>query len=427
MLNTQTSPGASAPVKYQRDHHLRRLLRFDERVFTHHAKTNLNWLGHLVHVYTAAGQIILDPMAGSGSILLAALAGHPVISGDVETTWCELQRDNALRISAESLFCAPVHVTRWDAGHLPLRTHSIPVIITSPPYFDAFSDWNRNAGGQLSHNVGPAGDCYGFHHLQVANIHVYEMYLKAMVEVYREYKRILHPGGTLILILGDKVHKGQVVPVTADAETLCRATGFSLVGREDRQTIPSRYRHICRQRNPNYPLVETETALVFQKIDDQWPPARRISIIQAPSPDSAPCRQLFDKQIYWAERHCHRILILNGPGATKAYYRYILTLDYPAPAKPHIATGQQPNLIWHDVTAKARRRAEWGFEVVRELVGTDDVHAGDVVHLHVSHTYAPYLERRLKTIGVDVEIPTEHLNLGQKLAWYTFQNQKGDL
>jgi len=411
ILNTQINPGASVPVKYRRDHHLRRYLGFTETTFQHHAKTNLLFLAHLLHTHTAAGQTVLDPMGGSGSVLLAALTGHPVISGDVETIWCELQRDNAFRICAESLFCAPVHVARWDAGHLPLADNTIPVIITSPPYFDAFSDWNHSAGSQLSYNVGPTGDCYGFDPRQIANVHVYEQYLKVMVQVYREYKRVLRPGGTLVLILGDKVHKSNVVPVTRDNETLCHANGFSLIGREQRQTIPSRYRRINRQHNPDYPLIETETALVFQKVDDQWPPpTRHISIIQAPSSDSAPGRQLFEKQLCWADHHARLTLILNGPGAARPYH----VADYVL------------NPVWRDVPANARRRAEWAFEVVRELISTGDVHAGDVVHLHVSHDYAPYLERRLKTIGADVEIPTEHLNFGQKLAWFTNET-KGDL
>ena len=411
ILNAQINPGASVPVKYRRDHHLRRYLGFTETTFQHRAKTNLLFLAHLINTYAAARQTVLDPMGGSGSVLLAALTGHPVISGDVETIWCELQRDNAFRICAESLFCAPVHVARWDAGHLPLADNTIPVIITSPPYFDAFSDWNHSAGSQLSHNVGPTGDCYGFDPRQIANVHVYERYLKVMVQVYREYKRVLRPGGTLVLILGDKVHKSNVVPVTRDNETLCRANGFSIIGREERRTIPSRYRHICKQHDPDYPLIETETALVFQKAPTgEQSYSRHISIIQAPSPDNSPGQQLFHKQLYWAERQCHLILTLTGPGTPKPY---------------HIA-GQQPNPVWTGAPGNARRRREWAFEVVHQLVSLSDALAGDIVYLHISHDYAPYLERRLNTIGCHVENPTEHLNLGQKLAWFTSQT-KGDL
>jgi len=412
LLNTQTSPGQAPVFTFPRDHHQRRSLRFDEQSFEHQAKTNLNWLGHLIHLYTQPGQTLLDPMGGTGSILLALYTGRQVITGDVETPWAQLQQQNALRIHTESLFSAPAQVGQWDASHLPLPSSSIPVIITSPPYFDLFSNWNAHSGNSLTRTtLGPNGSCYGFHPRQLANIHVYETYLRAMIQVYRECQRVLVPGGTLVLIVGDKVHKANVVPVTADTQTLCHAIGFSLTGREQRRTIPSRYRRICAANNPDYPMITTETALVYQKppaAEQSYP--RRISIIQAPTPDNSPGRQLYDKQLYWAERRCHHILTLNGPGALK----------------PYSIAGHQPNPVWTDAPANAQRRREWAFEVVRQLVSLADVLAGDVVHLHVSHDYAPYLQRRLNTIGCHVTTTTEHLNLGQKLAWYTLQNQKGD-
>ncbi|HUV95792.1 MAG TPA: DNA methyltransferase [Anaerolineae bacterium] len=410
ILNAQTNSGASVPVKYRRDHHQRRNLCFDEQSFQHPAKTNLNWLGRLLHLYTETHQIVLDPFGGSGSILLATYTGRQVITGDVEAHLAQLLNQNALRIRSKSLFSAPAQVARWDAGHLPLADNSIPVIITSPPYFDTFSTWNAKSGNQLTHNPGPTGSCYGFDPRQIANVHVYETYLRIMAQVYRECRRVLCPSGTLLLILGDKIHKGRVVPITADTETLCTAMGFTLTGRKLRYTIPSHYRNItAQQHGTDYPTVNQETALIFQNANDRLPPARHISIIQAPSPESAPGRQLFDKQLYWAHHHCRQTLILNGPGAATPYH-----------VADHVL-----NPVWRDVTAKARRRAEWAFEVVRQLISTGEIHAGDVIHLHVSHTYAPYLQRRLNTVGCHVEIPTEHFNFGQKLKWFTDQT-KGD-
>jgi len=227
ILNAQTNSGASVPVKYRRDHHQRRNLCFDEQSFQHPAKTNLNWLGRLLHLYTETHQIVLDPFGGSGSILLATYTGRQVITGDVEAHLAQLLNQNALRIRSKSLFSAPAQVARWDAGHLPLADNSIPVIITSPPYFDTFSTWNAKSGNQLTHNPGPTGSCYGFDPRQIANVHVYETYLRIMAQVYRECRRVLCPSGTLLLILGDKIHKGRVVPITADTETLCTAMGFT--------------------------------------------------------------------------------------------------------------------------------------------------------------------------------------------------------
>ena len=56
------------PQTFARDHHLRRRLGFAEATFEHKAKLNLNWLAWLLHEHTAPGSVVLDPLAGTGSI-----------------------------------------------------------------------------------------------------------------------------------------------------------------------------------------------------------------------------------------------------------------------------------------------------------------------------------------------------------------------
>ena len=125
---------------FKRDHHLRRLL-FVERSFQHKARSNLYWLSWLLDKHTAAGEIVLDPMGGAGSILIAATKQRPVISGDIEFHWTSLQKENTLRIRGEMLFSESTHICQWDASDLPFQSGSMPAIITSPPYFDLFSNW----------------------------------------------------------------------------------------------------------------------------------------------------------------------------------------------------------------------------------------------------------------------------------------------
>ena len=44
--------------------------------FRHPAKLHCSWLLQLVETYTKPGELILDPMAGSGTLMLAALMGR---------------------------------------------------------------------------------------------------------------------------------------------------------------------------------------------------------------------------------------------------------------------------------------------------------------------------------------------------------------
>lgn len=387
-------------LTFKRDHHLRRRF-FIEQSFTHKAKLNLYWLAWLLDQHTDLHDIVLDPMGGTGSILLATTKQRPVLSGDLETPWCTLQQRNAFRIRSEMLFNAPALTCQWDAANLPLPSSSVPNIVTSPPYFDLFSDWNRKRGSQLDGNpdhIGETGLCYGFHPRQIANIHVYENYLRAMRQVYRECWRVLDPGGKLVLIVGDKVRKSRIVPVTRDAETLCQANGFVLIDKHERRTIPSRYRRIHAQNNSDYPMINVETAFVFKRLFP--PPARcNLAIIEAPKPGSRPGRQLFHKQLAHAYNSTHLVMVLVKAG----FY-----------------VGRKSNAVWSgEHPRKARQRKEWAFGIIHTLVRDQVLHSGDTVHLHVTDRYARYLQQRIRTLGATAVIPTARLNFGQKLTWYT--------
>ncbi|HUX75722.1 MAG TPA: hypothetical protein VMY40_03660 [Anaerolineae bacterium] len=396
-------PGPAEPQTFARDHHLRRRLGFAEATFEHKAKLNLNWLAWLLNEHTDPGSVILDPLAGTGSILLAALNQHPTLAADVEAYWSRLLNRNALRIRSRHLLVAPILTARWDAARLPLPDASLDAIVTSPPYFDLFSNWNRKQANYMDgRHIGPNGLSYGDHRQQIGNIHIYDDYLRAMRTVYLECRRTLRPGGKLILILGNKVREGRVVPVTQDTQALVVANGFHLLAAHDRKTIPSRWRRIHGQQNAGYPVITVETALVFQKPDGPRPRPKRCFVIEVPNGASSPGRTLFHKQLaYCIQRRPDLLLALDSTG-----------LFRPVDVDGVIWTGAHP--------AKARVRREWCYELVRdELVAKFGLGAGDQVELHVTDRYARYLQQRLNTLGAVAIIPTAHLNLGQKLAYYT--------
>jgi len=396
-------PGPESPQTFARDHHLRRRLGFAESTFEHKAKLNLNWLAWLLYEHTAPGSVVLDPMAGTGSCLLAALNQHPTLAGDVEAYWSRLLNRNALRIHRRHLIVAPMLTARWDATCLPLANDSLDAIVTSPPYFDLFSNWNRKQANYLDgRHIGPNGLSYGDHAHQIGNIHIYDDYLRAMRAVYLECRRTLRPGGKLILILGNKVRERRVVPITGDTRALVAANGFHLLAAHDRKTIPSRWRRIHGQQDDGYPVIAVETALVFQKPTEPRPRPKRCFVIEVPNGASSPGRTLFHKQLaYCIQQHPDLLLALDSIG-----------LFRPVDVDGIVWTGAHP--------AKARVRREWCYRLVRdELVAKFGLVADDQVELHVTDRYARYLQQRLNTFGAVATIPTAHLNLGQKLAYYT--------
>lgn len=98
-----------------------------------------------------------------------------------------------------------------DARKIPIKNNSVDVIITSPPYFDTLdyvSD-NRLRLEFLGFNLDKKNK------LKKDLIQNKEDYIKEMVKVGIELKRVLKKNGLCIFILGD-LHKGNKVINTAE-------------------------------------------------------------------------------------------------------------------------------------------------------------------------------------------------------------------
>jgi 23S rRNA G2445 N2-methylase RlmL len=121
-----------------------------------------------------AGQVVLDPMCGAGTILaeMLALARHTgvrpgsVLGGDLELAALRAAAPNLQRLSE-------VRLARWDARRLPLADGSVDRLVCNPPF-----------GKQLGRpeEIGPL-----YH------------------ELLLEGHRVLRPGGQAVLLVSDQV------------------------------------------------------------------------------------------------------------------------------------------------------------------------------------------------------------------------------
>jgi len=111
--------------------------RFLEHAVAHPAKMNTNLLEFLILNFTKEGDVILDPMAGSGSTgVVAALHGRNAIQVDIEKkfyNWMEQAREKVEQF--------PTLIRKgWirnicgDARRLSELLNQADVVITSPPY-----------------------------------------------------------------------------------------------------------------------------------------------------------------------------------------------------------------------------------------------------------------------------------------------------
>lgn len=121
---------------------------FTEDSVTHPAKMNLNLLRWVLSKYTAPGDLVLDPMAGTGStVIIASLLGRHGVAIECESQFCKMINENIKRTSVQSSLMSKGSMTCYhgDARKLSELLEESDVIVTSPPYSGAELDGRNQA------------------------------------------------------------------------------------------------------------------------------------------------------------------------------------------------------------------------------------------------------------------------------------------
>ncbi|TES86920.1 hypothetical protein E3J95_00755, partial [Candidatus Aerophobetes bacterium] len=134
---------------------------FTDDSTTHPAKMNLNLLEHIIEAHTSLGDVVLDPMAGTGStIVLAAMLGRHGIAVEYEPHFCDMIQENIKRSRPQSSLMSKGSMAciQGDARELSKLLKESDVIITSPPYSDSLT-----GGGQREKDGFTQGHTRGEH------------------------------------------------------------------------------------------------------------------------------------------------------------------------------------------------------------------------------------------------------------------------
>lgn len=139
--------------------------------FSHPAKMSLPLSLWIVQHYTETGETILDPMAGSGTTMLACTLGRNVVLVELEQKFCKMMRDNwgEVRMRPQLGYqMGQCEIMQGDARQL--ENILCDSIITSPPYASdkrfgrEFTD--ASIEGRDNHLAMKYGDTEG----QIANL-----------------------------------------------------------------------------------------------------------------------------------------------------------------------------------------------------------------------------------------------------------------
>ncbi len=121
-------------IKFKRDTAFRKQF-FVPESFAHPAKMDAQLLIWIVEKYTEVGETILDPMAGSGTTMLACGLGRNCVLVELEEKFCKMMRDNWEKVRMRPQLGSNMRecqVIQGDARNL--EGLLVDKIITSPPY-----------------------------------------------------------------------------------------------------------------------------------------------------------------------------------------------------------------------------------------------------------------------------------------------------
>ncbi len=255
---------------------------FSPESMWHPAKLHLGLLQYIIENYTRPGETICDPMAGSGSLLLAALSTRHVIARDIEERWVAVMRESAVIIREQAgLFAGEIEISQADALH-PWGIMA-DCVITSPPYGCEMSAsphsrktlryqlrtlpharrWDQYLNAPNGGTTAMLAFHYGRHPAQIGPLRG-KRYWTAMRAVYEQAHTAIRPGGQLILVIKDHIKDGQRVPTADRTIEVCQDIGFRLAGRFQRRLVQlSLWQR--RRKEQGLPVVEEEDVLVFRK------------------------------------------------------------------------------------------------------------------------------------------------------------------
>jgi DNA modification methylase len=193
-------------------------------VLRHPAKFPETMAQEFIEFFTHRGGVVLDPMAGTGSTLVAALrAGRHSYGVELNPAYAAIAQqviDEERRDLAEGADGLVAQVIQGNAAAiLPLAAaNQIPLIdymLTSPPYWDML----HAHGAQTQKNRRHSAELDVFYSddpSDLGNISDYHEFVDRLVSIYTALKPLLQPGAYLTIIVKNVKKGGKVYPLAWD-------------------------------------------------------------------------------------------------------------------------------------------------------------------------------------------------------------------
>jgi len=217
-------------LKFQKSWFIHNPPRRRKDVLRHPAKFPETMAQEFIEFFTKGGQVVLDPMAGTGSALVAALrSGRNSYGIELNADYAEIAQSVIAEEREKSDSQAQeltAHVINGNAAEIEklVDVHDIPEIdyvVTSPPYWDMLH--RRGSATQRKRRESDKMDVfYSDDPADLGNISSYDRFMERLVEIYSRLKPFLRERAYVTIIVKNVKKGGVIYPLAWD---LARSLG----------------------------------------------------------------------------------------------------------------------------------------------------------------------------------------------------------
>jgi len=189
-------------------------------VLVHPAKFPETMAQEFIEFFTKEGETVLDPMAGTGSTLVAALrCGRNSYGIELNPKYAEIANqiiENERQSLGDKVQSLTSKVFNCNASHATqLKLPVIDYVLTSPPYWDML----HAKGAETQKKRRSANELDVFYSddpNDVGNLHDYEEFLEKLVGIYAGLKPLLREKSYLTIIVKNVKKGGKIYPLAWD-------------------------------------------------------------------------------------------------------------------------------------------------------------------------------------------------------------------
>ena len=189
-------------------------------VLVHPAKFPETMAQEFIEFFTKEGETVLDPMAGTGSSLVAALrAGRNSYGIELNPKYAKIAEqiiEDERATLGESIQNLKSEIVNGDATQaVNYQLPTVDYILTSPPYWDML----RARGAKTQQKRRETSDLDVFYSddpNDLGNVNDYESFLAKLVEIYVGLKPLLREKAYMTIIVKNVKKGGKIYPLAWD-------------------------------------------------------------------------------------------------------------------------------------------------------------------------------------------------------------------